>query len=52
MNTYDKLEWIHFALQEAKNGNLGELDRALELVELLREIEYMNMQKEDHKELN
>ena len=41
MSTYEKLDWIHFALQEAKQGNLGELDRALELVEILREIEHM-----------
>jgi hypothetical protein len=37
MSNYEKLEWIHFAIQEAIQGNLGELDRALELVELLRE---------------
>jgi hypothetical protein len=41
MNTYEKLDWIHFALQEAIQGNLGELDRALELVEILREVEYI-----------
>ena len=52
MTTYDKLEWIHFAMQEAQNGNLGELDRALELVELLREVEYMSIQKKLNKELN
>jgi hypothetical protein len=45
MNTYEKLDWIHFALQEAKQGNLGELDRALELVELMRELEHMNRAK-------
>ena len=37
MNDYEKLEWIHFAIQEAQNGNLGELDQALELVEDIRE---------------
>ena len=52
MNKYDKLEWIHFAIQEAQNGNLVELDRALELVELLREIEYMNIQKKLNKDAN
>ena len=34
---YHKLEWIHFAIQEAKNGNIEELNRALPLVEDLRE---------------
>jgi len=34
---YHKLEWIHFAIQEAMNGNIEELDRALPLVEDLRE---------------
>ena len=37
MNDYEKLEWIHFAIQEAQNGNLEELDQALELVEDIRE---------------
>ena len=37
MNTYEKLEWIHFAIQEALNGNLGELPQALEMVEDIRE---------------
>ena len=37
LNDYQKLEWIHFAIQEALNGNLGELEQALELVEDLRE---------------
>ena len=32
-----KLEWIHCAIQEALNGNLGELPRALEMVEDIRE---------------
>ena len=49
MNTYDKLDWIHFALQQAQNGNLGELGRALKLVELLREIEHMKKQKDTNK---
>jgi len=34
---YHKLEWIHFAIQEAMNGNIEELNRALPLVEDLRE---------------
>ena len=37
LNDYQKLEWIHFAIQEALNGNLGELEQALELVEDLRD---------------
>ena len=37
LNDDQKLEWIHFAIQEALNGNLGELKQALELVEDLRE---------------
>ena len=37
MNEYEMLEWIHFAIQEAQNGNTGELDTALGFVEDLRE---------------
>jgi len=37
MTEYQKLDWIHFAIQEAMNGNLGELEQALELLEVLRE---------------
>ena len=37
MTEYQKLDWIHFAIQEAMNGNLDELTKALELVEDLRE---------------
>lgn len=37
MNDYEKLDWISFAIQEAMNGNPNELDKALELVEELRE---------------
>lgn len=37
LNNYQKLDWISFAIQEAINGNLGELEQALELVEDLRE---------------
>jgi hypothetical protein len=39
MTTYEKLEAIHCAIQEAMAGNLDELDRALEFVEVLREKE-------------
>ena len=37
MNDYEKLEWLVFAIQEAINGNNGELENALEVVEILRE---------------
>ena len=37
LNTYQKLDWISFAIQEALNGNDGELMQALELVEILRD---------------
>lgn len=37
LNDYQKLDWISFAIQEALNGNIGELEQALELVEDLRE---------------
>jgi len=37
MNDYEKLDWISFAIQEAMNGNDGELMQALELVEELRD---------------
>ena len=37
MTDYEKLEWIHFAIQEAQNGNLEELGKAIEVVEELRE---------------
>jgi hypothetical protein len=39
LNSYQKLDWISFAIQEAMNGNSGELDMALLLVEQLRENE-------------
>ena len=31
------LNWVHFAIQEALNGNLDELERALGIVEDLRD---------------
>jgi|TARA_R100000081_G_C4770833_1_gene145463 hypothetical protein len=37
LNDYQKLNWISFAIQEAMNGNNGELMQALELVEDLRD---------------
>ncbi len=37
MNTLDKLEWIHCAIQEMQNGNDDMLTEALEMVEDLRE---------------
>jgi hypothetical protein len=37
MNDYEKLEWLVFAIQEAINGNNGELENALEIIEILRE---------------
>jgi hypothetical protein len=37
LNEYQKLDWISFAIQEALNGNMGELEQALELVEYLRD---------------
>ena len=33
----DGLEFVHFAIQEAMNGNDGELMTALEVLELMRE---------------
>lgn len=37
LTDYEKLDRIHFAIQEALNGNNGELMQALELVEDLRD---------------
>ena len=37
MNDYKKLEWAHFAIQEALNGNMDELTEALKLLEDIRE---------------
>jgi hypothetical protein len=36
--TYEKLEFVHFAIQEAMNGNMDELPAALHCLELLREV--------------
>lgn len=46
MTDYEKLEWIHYAIQEALNGNTEELTKALEYVEDIRE-PYLT-----HKEMN
>ena len=37
LNQVELLDWIHFAILEAMDGNLGELEKALELVEYLRD---------------
>ena len=37
MNDYKKLEWIHYAILEALNGNNAELIEAITLVEDVRE---------------
>lgn len=37
MTSYQKIEWLHFAISEAINGNIGELSNALQIVEQLRE---------------
>jgi len=47
MDDYEKLEWIHFAIQEAQNGNLEELETALELVEELREPHLAELQEDE-----
>lgn len=40
MSDYQKLEWIHCAIQEAQNGNNDMLTEALGMVEDLREPYY------------
>tara|TARA_A100001515_G_C4428993_1_gene163030 strand:- start:315 stop:497 length:183 start_codon:yes stop_codon:yes gene_type:complete len=37
MTNYEKLELVHWAIQEAINGNMEELSDALEIIEQLRE---------------
>lgn len=39
LSNYQKLNWVRFAIQEAINGNSGELEKALELIEDLRDKE-------------
>ena len=46
MNNYKKLEWIHFAIQEAINGNILELNQSLKYVEDLRE-EYIKGERDE-----
>ena len=41
MNDYEKLEWIHYAIQEALNGNSEELREAIAFLEDVRE-NYIN----------
>ena len=45
MKDYKKLEWIHFAIQEAINGNVEELNQAIKFVEDIRE-NYINKEGE------
>ena len=47
MTGIEKVEWVHFAIQEALDGNLEELEQALELVEDIREL----LMKESHHEI-
>lgn len=37
MDDYQKLEYVHFAIQEAMNGNLDELQHAIGMLEDVRE---------------
>ena len=37
LTDYQKLDWVHFAIQKALNGNVGELEQALKLLEDVRE---------------
>ena len=39
LNDYELLDWLSFAIQEALNGNTGELDNALHIVETMRDRE-------------
>ena len=39
LNDYELLDWLSFAIQEALNGNTGELDNALYIVETMRDRE-------------
>ena len=36
MTDYEKYEWLHFAIQEAINGNTQELPNALNVVDQLK----------------
>ena len=37
LTNYQNLDWVSFAIQEALNGNLFELDTALFIIEDLRD---------------
>lgn len=37
LSEYHKLDWVSFAIKEALNGDSSELEKALELVEDLRD---------------
>jgi hypothetical protein len=50
MDTYNKLEWLTFAIQESINGNHGELENALMVVEDLRE-PYLKKKREKNNAL-
>jgi hypothetical protein len=43
----EALEFVHFAILEAMDGNLGELETALLIVELMREGEMSNEKERD-----
>ena len=47
MTDYEKFEWLHFAIQEAINGNIGELPNALDIVEQLREPYFLDGEAND-----
>jgi len=49
MNKYEKIEWLHFAISEAINGNIGELTNALQIIEQLRE-PYLKEKKDVKKD--
>jgi len=45
MTNYQKLEWIHCAIQEAMKGNISDLEEAIGLLEEVRE-QYFNSKGE------
>ena len=46
--TEEQFEWLHFAVSEAINGNIGELSNALEIIEELRE-SHFNRRRNDRR---
>ena len=48
MTDYEKLEWIHSAIQEAQNGNTSQLETALGLLEDVRE-KYLVLESKENK---